>query len=84
MPSNAANPGWVPTKLGGWSAPGDIDVGADTYVMLALGEGAAKGKTGKYFTASKEDRTNKVADDVGLQDRFIAELEKLSGVAIPE
>ncbi|KAJ4417566.1 hypothetical protein N0V82_006125 [Gnomoniopsis sp. IMI 355080] len=47
--SNAANPGWVPTKMGGSGAPGDIGKSVDTFAMLALGEGAAKGVSGKYF-----------------------------------
>jgi len=81
--SNAANPGWVPTKMGGYSAPGDINVGVDTFVMLALGEGAAKGVTGKYFTSSKVDKSAKLGDDVGLQDQLIEKLEELSGVSLP-
>jgi NAD(P)-dependent dehydrogenase (short-subunit alcohol dehydrogenase family) len=79
---NSLDPGWVPTKLGGWGAPGDIEMGVDTYVMLALGEGEAKGKTGKYFRDSKEQTPAREALDVRLQDRLLEELARISGVAL--
>ncbi len=56
--SNSAKPGWVPTKMGGRSAPGDINAGADTFVMVALGEAAARAKTGGYFSNSKEEASS--------------------------
>lgn len=80
--SNAADPGWVPTKMGGRYATGDINLSIETFVMLALGEGAAKGKTGKYFASARESRCAKIADDFGLQDELLEELEKISGVAL--
>lgn len=80
---NAANPGWVPTKMGGRSAPGDLKAGVDTFVMAALGEGAARGQTGKYFVNSKVESYARIADDVHLQDRLLKELEKISGVSLP-
>ncbi|RFU28997.1 hypothetical protein B7463_g7344, partial [Scytalidium lignicola] len=80
----SADPGWVPTKMGGQHAPGDINLGVDTFTMLALGEGAARGKTGKYFARLKEERVARDADDVELQDRLLKELEKISGVKVPK
>lgn len=80
----SADPGWVPTKMGGRSATGDINLGADTFAMLALGEGAAKGKTGKYFAKLREDRSAPIADDLKLQDQLLKELEKISGVTVPQ
>lgn len=80
---NSANPGWVPTKMGGQNATGDINAGVDTFVMVALGEGAAKGQTAKYFSNSKEEDTIKEAVDTALQDRLLQELEKISGVPVP-
>src|SRR3569833_506203 len=80
---NAVDPGWVPTKMGGRGAPGDINLGVDTFAMLALGEGAAKGKTGRYFAGLKEERPARLADDVDLQDRLVEALEEISGVKAP-
>ncbi|OIW28770.1 NAD(P)-binding protein [Coniochaeta ligniaria NRRL 30616] len=81
---NSLDPGWVPTKMGGANAPDDIEAAVDTYVMLALGEGKAEGKTGGYFRDSEEKTPAKDALDVGLQDRLLGELERISGVKLPE
>lgn len=82
--SNSLDPGWVPTKMGGANAPDDIEAAVDTYVMLALGEGEAEGKTGKYFRDSREKTPARDALDVGLQDKLLEELERISGVGLPD
>lgn len=82
--SNAANPGWVPTKMGGSGAPGDIGKSVETFAMLAVGEGAAKGVTGKYFQDSKVLDTAEVADDVLLQDELLSKLAEMSGIEVPK
>jgi NAD(P)-dependent dehydrogenase (short-subunit alcohol dehydrogenase family) len=38
---NAADPGWVRTRMGGSGAPRSIEQGADTIVWLAPAAGAA-------------------------------------------
>lgn len=81
---NSLDPGWVPTKMGGASAPDDIETAVDTYVMLALGEGEARSKTGKYFRDSREKAPVQDTLDVGLQDKLLKELEKISGVSLPD
>ncbi|KAI1403531.1 NAD(P)-binding protein [Hypoxylon fuscum] len=91
--SNALNPGWVPTKMGGWSAPDDIDAAIDTYVLLAEGSGAAEGKTSKFWYQSREGKSGgsgretgykSVADDEAKQSQLIEALEKISGVKPPQ
>ncbi|KAF7340358.1 CHAT domain-containing protein [Mycena venus] len=83
--SFSADPGWVPTKMGGRSAPGNIDHAVDTFVMAALGEGkATPTKTGAYLKDSSVHEPNAVAKDEGLQDSLVKELERISGVKIPE
>lgn len=82
--SNAVNPGWVPTKMGGYGAPGDIQASVECFSMLALGEGEAKGKTGKYFQPdSKVASCAQVADDEALQDGLLKKLAEKSGVELP-
>lgn len=86
--SVSADPGWVPTKLGGRSAPDSIEDAVATYVTVALGEGEAKGSgdgagggvSGKYFVNSRMARPQPVADDEALQDELLAKLASLSGV----
>ena len=48
---NALDPGWVKTDMGGRSAPGSVEDGADTPVWLATTEKIA---TGKFFRNRKE------------------------------
>jgi NAD(P)-dependent dehydrogenase (short-subunit alcohol dehydrogenase family) len=48
---NALDPGWVKTDMGGRSAPGSVEEGADTPVWLATTEKVA---TGKFFRNRRE------------------------------
>jgi NAD(P)-dependent dehydrogenase (short-subunit alcohol dehydrogenase family) len=47
---NAYDPGWVKTDMGGKSAPGRVETGADTAVWLATTE---KTGTGKFYRSRK-------------------------------
>ncbi|KAI1780888.1 NAD(P)-binding protein [Hypoxylon cercidicola] len=87
--SNALNPGWVPTKMGGWSAPDDIDAAIDTYVLLAEGTGAAEGVTGKYWyqsrygaskSSGRDTGYKSAADDEARQNQLVEALGEVSGV----
>ncbi|CAN8099510.1 unnamed protein product [Discula destructiva] len=81
--SNAADPGWVPTKMGGAGAPDDIEVGVATFAMVVLGEGAAKGVSGKYFKDCKVMDSAPAADDEVLQEGLLEKLAEMSGIAVP-
>lgn len=82
--SNAVDPGWVPTKMGGESAPGDLEAAIKCFAMVALGEGDAKGNSGKYFFNSAEDHYLKEADDKAAQDVLLKKLAEISGVQPPK
>ncbi|KAI1454771.1 NAD(P)-binding protein [Annulohypoxylon moriforme] len=91
--SNALNPGWVPTKMGGWSAPDDINAAIDTYVLLAEGSGAAEGKTGGFWYQSRartstgpgrETNYEKSVDDEARQNKLIEILARISDVKPPQ
>src|ERR1700735_3714107 len=47
--SNALEPGWVATKMGGAGAPDDLDAGHRTQVWLAVSHDPAATITGEYF-----------------------------------
>src|SRR5262249_16814792 len=49
---NAANPGWVRTRMGGRGAPRSVEQGADTIVWLATLP--ADGPTGGFFSDRKK------------------------------
>lgn len=48
---NAFDPGWVKTDMGGRSAPGSVEEGADTAVWLTTADRIG---TGKFFRSRKE------------------------------
>ncbi|HKN95774.1 MAG TPA: SDR family NAD(P)-dependent oxidoreductase [Pseudonocardiaceae bacterium] len=80
--SNAVDPGWVPTRMGGPNAPGDLAKGPVTQVWLAVDDATA-GQTGGYFYHQRPQEPHPATLDVDLQERFLAECEKLSGVSLP-
>ena len=47
--SNALEPGWVATRMGGANAPDDLDQGRRTQVWLAVSDEPEARVTGKYF-----------------------------------
>ena len=79
--SNAVEPGWVPTKMGGPGAPDDLQKGFETQVWLAVSEDARI--SGRYFFHRKEARYKKMADNTGLQDQFLEKCEQITGVPFP-
>ncbi len=81
--SNAMDPGWVPTRMGGAGAPDNLAEGAATGVWLAVSNDAAAKVTGRFFFHKKEQAPNPEASDGALRDRLIAECERISGVRLP-
>ena len=69
--SNALEPGWVPTKMGGPDAPDDLDQGHRTQVWLAAGEDKAAMVTGKYFFHLRPRKPNPATQDTRTQDALI-------------
>src|SRR5271155_2023609 len=64
--SNALEPGWVPTKMGGPGAPDDMDQAHRTQVWLAAGDDAGATVTGKYFYHLAPKAANPRAHDLTL------------------
>ncbi|THD49077.1 MAG: SDR family NAD(P)-dependent oxidoreductase [Bradyrhizobium sp.] len=81
--SNAVDPGWVATRMGGANAPDSAEDGRATQAWLAVSEDKAAKVSGKYFHHLRERAPDAKALSVALQDRLIAQCEKLSGVALP-
>jgi NAD(P)-dependent dehydrogenase (short-subunit alcohol dehydrogenase family) len=82
--SNALEPGWVPTKMGGPSAPDDLDAGAETQVWLATSNDSKAMVSGQYFYHEKRRAAEPAASDQKLQERLIAECVRISGVPFPD
>lgn len=81
--SNAVEPGWVATRMGGPGAPDDLDQGHRTQAWLAVGDDAAARVSGEYFYHLRGRAPNPSARDAALQDRLIEACARLSGVALP-
>ena len=81
--SNALEPGWVPTKMGGSGAPDDLDQAHLTQAWLAASDDAAARTTAGYFYHLKLREPNPQARDVALQDRLLDICGKISGVESP-
>ena len=80
--SNAVEPGWVPTKMGGSGAPDDITQAPVTQVWLATSNEPAARVSGKYFYHKKLRETHPAVNDVKVQDHLLALCESLSGVPL--
>lgn len=81
--SNAVNPGWVPTKMGGKGAPDDLQKGYETQAWLATSNEPDALASGKYFFHQRTARHNPLADDVASQDKFLKLCAELTGVDFP-
>ena len=82
--SNALEPGWVPTKMGGTEATDDLDEAHRTQVWLAASDQPEALVTGEYFYHLRKKDTLPAAHDIAMQDRLLAICERLSGIALPE
>ncbi|MGO4592246.1 SDR family NAD(P)-dependent oxidoreductase [Leifsonia sp. 2TAF2] len=79
--SNAVDPGWVPTRMGGRSAPDDLELGHRTQVWLAEGEDPAT-RTSGYWHHQRQQRPHPAAADVAFQDALVAALREHTGLAL--
>ncbi|HTB24284.1 MAG TPA: SDR family NAD(P)-dependent oxidoreductase [Puia sp.] len=81
--SNAVDPGWVPTKMGGPGAPDDFEKGFQTQAWLAVSNDVHAKVSGQYFYHQKQKKYLSDADDVKIQDRFLDLCERLTGIHFP-
>jgi NAD(P)-dependent dehydrogenase (short-subunit alcohol dehydrogenase family) len=82
--SNALEPGWVPTKMGGPSAPDDLQQGCVTQAWLATSEDPLVRSTGGYFYHQRPRTPNPIANDVGIQEELLAECDRISGIPLTD
>ncbi len=82
--SNALEPGWVPTKMGGPSAPGDMSKAHVTQAWLAVSDDPLARSSGEYFYHQQLRAPNPIARDGKVQDELLSECARVSGIALPE
>ncbi len=79
--SNAVDPGWVPTKMGGPAATGDLQMGYLTQTWLAVSNDAAATVSGGYWYHRQRQAPAARARDPAFQDQLMDRLAALTGVA---
>lgn len=81
--SNAVDPGWVPTKMGGAAASDDLQMGHRTQTWLAVSSESAAKVSGKYWYHLKQQSPAADTADPQFQDRLVAVLAHMTGVSLP-
>jgi NAD(P)-dependent dehydrogenase (short-subunit alcohol dehydrogenase family) len=82
--ANALEPGWVATKMGGKSAPDSLEEGYKTQAWLATSDQPEALVSGKYFYHKKRRPAHIKTQDTELQEKFLEECGRISGVKFPE
>jgi NAD(P)-dependent dehydrogenase (short-subunit alcohol dehydrogenase family) len=80
--SNALEPGWVPTKMGGAGAPDDLSLGPVTQVWLATSDDPAATVTGHYFYHQRQRETHREASSLEVQNGLLEACRELTGVEL--
>ena len=78
--SNAVEPGWVATRMGGRGAPDDLSQAHLTQVWLAT---APTTPSGGYYYHLRPRRAHPAASDRETQEAFLDACASLTGVAFP-
>jgi len=80
--SNAVNPGWVPTRMGGPGAPDDLDLGHLTQTWLAVSDDPAARVSGGYWFHRRRQIPARQASDPEFQHQLTDRLAALTGVEL--
>jgi NAD(P)-dependent dehydrogenase (short-subunit alcohol dehydrogenase family) len=80
--SNSVDPGWVPTKMGGAAATGDLEMGYLTQTWLAVSHDAAATVSGGYWYHRQRQAAAAPTRDPAFQDQLMDRLAALTGVAL--
>ena len=80
--SNAVEPGWVPTRMGGPGAPDDMDQAHRTQAWLAVSDETSARVTGKFFYHLRQQAPDPAVRVEKRQDRLIDICRKLSGIGL--
>ncbi len=80
--SNAVDPGWVPTKMGGAAATDDLEMGHLTQTWLAVSNDAAATVSGGYWYHRQRQEPAPQARDPAFQDQLMDRLATLTGLAL--
>jgi NAD(P)-dependent dehydrogenase (short-subunit alcohol dehydrogenase family) len=80
--SNAVDPGWIATRMGGRGAPGGLDEGTRTQIWLATSDDPAARVSGQYFYRQRRHATAPAASRAELQEELLDYCAALTGVRL--
>jgi NAD(P)-dependent dehydrogenase (short-subunit alcohol dehydrogenase family) len=80
--SNAVDPGWVPTRMGGPAAPDDLRLGHLTQEWLATSDDPDACTSGGYWHHQRWAQPHAAVHDLRFQGQLLAALAAHTGVAI--
>jgi NAD(P)-dependent dehydrogenase (short-subunit alcohol dehydrogenase family) len=82
--SNALEPGWVPTRMGGAGAPDDLDKGTGPRSGWQRATSRAATVSGRYFFHQKLRDPDPATTDVDRQGLLLELCRMVSGTAFPK
>ncbi len=77
--SNAVDPGWVPTKMGGPGAPDDLRLGHLTQEWLATSDDPEARTSGGYWFHQRRHQAHPAVHDEQLQNTLLDHLADITG-----
>ena len=80
--SNAVDPGWVPTRMGGPGAPDDLRLGHLTQEWLATSDEPEARSSGGYWFHQQRRTPHPAALDPRFQDELLAALARFTGAPL--
>ncbi len=78
--SHAVDPGWMPTRMGGPNATGDIRLGHVTQAWLATTDDPEVLVSGRYWHYQQQRDPHPAVRDIGFQEDLLAVLAEITGV----
>jgi NAD(P)-dependent dehydrogenase (short-subunit alcohol dehydrogenase family) len=80
--SNAVDPGWVPTRMGGPGAPDDLELGHRTQEWLAVSDDPEALTSGGYWYHQERRQPHEAVHDEAFQDALLKALAEETGTAL--
>ena len=80
--SNAVDPGWVPTKMGGPGAPDDLELGHQTQEWLAASGQPQALTRGGYWYHQQRQQPHRAVNDHTFQEQLLAALATETGTRL--
>jgi NAD(P)-dependent dehydrogenase (short-subunit alcohol dehydrogenase family) len=81
--SNALEPGWVATKMGGAHAPDNLEEGYRTQAWLAVSDEPGVKVSGEYFYHMRPRKPHPAAHDEATQESLFGACEAFSAIEFP-